>query len=371
MTVKKEQEALFQLKLDYLSFITQVLDWHDPNITMIIYALLMEKKRVTQTQLIDLTGLSRTIISETLSLIINDTRGIPVLQTRKRGDKKKYYYCPLTFDQYIKRLFGGTLKVIDVSLEFVPPLLSRIRNLPQQNEELKHAKDFMTSFYQYNCIIKVIMNRYEDTLTAYFENTEKIMQFSDFFEKDLTEINIDKIVSGSTIYDKKDSLDNIKRDFINEMMKLGQGSSSGTNKEIAFAFLLLYIENNPITQDSVIKITKSRRAAVSEALSMLVRQNFAKVVKKENDRKKYYAPQQDLMTFMSARLQLSRHKINQIELVMNSRFIPELEKLDIEKSEKEELLKFFYDTGHYHQIIGKWMKDMFNFILEKMNRSDE
>ncbi|MHA1984583.1 MAG: hypothetical protein ACW967_09530, partial [Candidatus Hodarchaeales archaeon] len=164
----------------------------------------------------------------------------------------------------------------------------------------------------------------------------------------------------------KDSLDDIKRDFVNEMMKLGQGSSSGTNKELAFAFFLLYIEKDPITQDNIIKITKSRRAAVSEALSMLVRQNFAKVVKKENDRKKYYAPQQELMTFMSARLQLSRHKINQIELVMNSRFIPELEKLDVENSEKAELIKFFMDTGHYHQKIGKWMSDMFNFILEKM-----
>jgi hypothetical protein len=51
---------------------------------------------------------------------------------------------------------------------------------------------------------------------------------------------------------------------------------------------------------------------------------------------------------------------------MNSRFIPDLEKLEIEKSEKEELMKFFYDTGHYHQIIGKWMSDMFNFIFEKM-----
>jgi DNA-binding transcriptional regulator GbsR (MarR family) len=366
MTSKKEQEALFQLKLDYLSFITQVLDWHDPNITLIIYALLMEKKRVTQAQLIDLTGLSRTIISETLSLIINDTRGIPVLQTRKRGDKKKYYYCPLTFDQYIKRLFGGTLKVIDLSLEFVPPLLSRIRKLPQQNEEISHAEKFMTFFYRYNCIIKVIMNRFEDILTVYFENSEKNNKFSEFFEKDLIEVDINKIVSDSIIYEKMDSLDNIKRDFVNEMTKLGQGSSSGTNKELAFAFLLLYIEKNPITQDNVIKITKSRRAAVSEALSMLVRQNFANVVKKENDRKKYYAPQQDLMTFMSARLQLSRHKINQIELVMNSRFIPDLEKLEIEKSEKEELMKFFYDTGHYHQIIGKWMSDMFNFIFEKM-----
>jgi DNA-binding transcriptional regulator GbsR (MarR family) len=366
MTTKEEKEAFFQLKIDFLSFIEQILDWQNPNIILILFALLMEKKRTTQDQLIELTGLSRTTISETLSLIMDDPRGIPILQTRKRGDKKKYYYCPLTFKEYIMKLFGGTLKLIELNLEFIPSLLKRITTLDKQNNAVAHVHNFMTFFYSYNHLIKVIMDNFDPIITTYFDNPEKLFNFVDFIDKGKLHLEIDKVISESPAYQQKDNIDLIKRDFIKEMTKLGQGSSSGSNKELAFAFFMLYLEIGPITQEDIIKITKSRRAAVSEALSLLVRQNFAKVVKKENNRKKYYTPTQDLMSFISVRLKLSTHKINQIDLVMNSRFIPELDALKVENSEKKVLLEFFKDTGHYYKILGRWMSDMFDFILENI-----
>lgn len=366
MKSKKDQEALFQLKLDYLSFITQIQDWHDKSITSIIFALLMEREKITQNQLMDLTGLSRSTISETLSLIINDPRGIPVLETRRKGDKKKYYYCPLTFEEYIKRLFGGTLKIIDVNLEFTPQLLYRLKVLKEQNEATLHVEAFMLFFYRYSQIIKVIMENFDETITNYFENPDNPKKFEELIQLNDLESIIKYRISESRILIKNDSLNLIKKDFLNEMLKLGQESSSGTNKELAYSFFLLYLNKDPITQEDIIKLTKSRRAAVSEGLSLIVRQNFAKVVKKENDRKKYYEPVQDVLSFISTRLKLSTHKINQIDLVMNSRFIPELNKLDINKAEKDVLLEFFQNTGHYYKIIGKWMTDMFDFILNNI-----
>ncbi|MFW9853697.1 MAG: hypothetical protein ACFFFG_01460 [Candidatus Thorarchaeota archaeon] len=360
-------EALFQLKIDYLQFMVQLLDWHDPNITLIIYALLMERKKITQKELMDLTGLSRSTISETLSLLINDPRGIPVLKTRKRGDSRNYYYVPLKFPEYIKRMFGGALKTIAFNLDFVPALLRRCQALGPQNEEVNHTKDFMVFFYKYNYYIQVVMGPYEACLEGYFENPEYPPSLKEFIsESDLTKDVTRKLQHGKIPIPEDDNLDQIKRDFMEEMLKLGQGSGTGTNKDLAYTFFMLFMDKDPITQEEIQRVTGSRRAAISEALTLLDRQKFVTIVKKPNDRKKYYTPSSSLQSFISTRIQLSRHKINQIKLIMNSRFIPELEQISIDPDEKKFMRQFFEDTAYYFGILGNYMSDVFNFVMAQL-----
>ncbi|UCG01876.1 MAG: hypothetical protein JSW11_20010 [Candidatus Heimdallarchaeota archaeon] len=361
--------ALYQLKIDYLQFMIQVQDWHDPNIILIVYALLMEKEKITQDNLIDLTGLSRTTISETLSLLINDPRGIPVLQTRKPRDKKKYYYCPLSFQEYVKRMFGGALKTINLNLEFVPAMIKRLNRLKPQDEATNHVKEFLVFFYTYNHFVRVVMEKYDEVLTEYFENPEKTPDIRNFLTQEELHLELDTLDETPNEYKETDSLTKIQRDFIGEMVSMGQTSSSGVNKELAYAFFLLYLSKSPITQEDLIKITKSRRAAVSEAFTLLLRQKFANLVKKPNDRRKYYEPIMNLDVFISQRLQLSRHKINQINLVMNNRFIPEVEKIEGDKEEKDKLKAFFQETGRYFHILGRYMTDMFEFIMIQLKQT--
>ena len=108
MTPEFGQKTLLQLKMDYLQFMEQINHSSfaiDPNQTGVLFALLMENDYLTQEQLIELTGFSRTTISETISELSNVTSKYPVLQTRKPRDKKKYYYCPLDIEQYIRTFF--------------------------------------------------------------------------------------------------------------------------------------------------------------------------------------------------------------------------------------------------------------------------
>ena len=217
MSSKNSQEVLFQLKIDYLQFMIQVQDWHDPNIMIIIYALLMERKKVTQSQLIDLTGLNRSTISETLSLLINDPRGIPVLQTRMKGDKKKYYYCPLSFKDYIKRMFGGALTVVKLNLSFIPKLVSEINHASNISEEVEHTKNFLIFFYTYNNLVEAVMEDYEEIIDKYFENDPENIHFDDLIHEDKVKVDYSKEFFNMNAVDRPFSLDLVKRDFMNEI----------------------------------------------------------------------------------------------------------------------------------------------------------
>ena len=117
MNKGNQLEQLNQLKIDYIEFMKQIHEWSESTIIAVLYTILMEGDYLTQEQIMFYTGFSRTVVSDTLAKLTAVTSKYPVMQTRKPGDKKKYYYCPYSFEQYISSLIVTASEVVDVNFE--------------------------------------------------------------------------------------------------------------------------------------------------------------------------------------------------------------------------------------------------------------
>ncbi|MHA2054217.1 MAG: hypothetical protein ACW99F_11525 [Candidatus Hodarchaeales archaeon] len=358
----KDQERLLQLKVDYLSYMKQITDWFDSSIMLVIYALLMEGSYVTQKQLTDLTGLKQATISETITRLIYSPLGLPIIETHKPGNKKqKFYTCPLEFEEYIQKMFSAGMKAADINIAYLPPLLLRIDTLVKASADVDHVRNFFHFYWNYTNIARDIFSNIDELLAFYFQGEGTKPDFKNYltdhdYNKQLTEEQKTPLAN--------DSLEQIKMDFLREIM--GVESSIGAKKELAVIFLAFSLENEPVTQDDLMRITQYSRTTISDVLSQLSLQNFLNVIKKPNSRKKYYESKLPMKQFMSSRLHLMDYKIQQLKTTLEKKFIPELDKIDFQddQEEKTRLKNYFQENIRCYQLLASFSSDTFNFIQE-------
>ena len=358
--ISKDKERLLQLKIDYLSYMKQITDWFDPNIMLVLFALLMEGSYLTQKQLTELTGLKQSTISETITRLIYSPLGLPIIETHKPGNRKqKFYTCPLEFEEYIQKMFSGGMKAVDINISYLPPILMRIDTLSTEGADVDHVRDFLHFYWEYINLTRDIFSNIDDLLTYYFQGEGKKPDFAQY----LTNHDYTQCLSEEQKQPlEKDSLQEIKRAFLKEIM--GTESSTGASKELAVIFLAFSLENEPVTQDELMKITQYSRTTVSDVLSQLALQNFLNVTKKPNSRKKYYETKLPMKQFMSSRLQLMNYKIQQLKTTLEKKFIPELQKIDFQDQidEKTRLENFFQENIRCYQLLASFSADSFDFI---------
>ncbi|MFX1508522.1 MAG: hypothetical protein ACFFDC_20770, partial [Promethearchaeota archaeon] len=132
MKTALSQSPFIDIKRNYLVFMEQTLTWFDPNLIRILFVLLMEGEALDQDQIIELTELNRATVSATLSRLTDSTSKFLVLQTRKKGQRKKYQ-CPQKLAVYFRTLLIEGLEVTKFSLEQVPILIHRLDSLSSQS----------------------------------------------------------------------------------------------------------------------------------------------------------------------------------------------------------------------------------------------
>ncbi|MFX0125913.1 MAG: hypothetical protein ACFFAE_19990, partial [Candidatus Hodarchaeota archaeon] len=96
-------DPFIQIKIDYVQYMMQLYNVmaYDETTTGILFALMVETY-LTADDLEVLTGLSKPSIAKALSRISIMFSEFPVIQTKKPHSRKKYYYCPLSLEPYIK-----------------------------------------------------------------------------------------------------------------------------------------------------------------------------------------------------------------------------------------------------------------------------
>ncbi|MBD3190873.1 MAG: hypothetical protein GF308_09530 [Candidatus Heimdallarchaeota archaeon] len=361
-------KTILQLKIDYLEFMEQMLDWFEPTFTGVLFALLLEQDYLTQEEIMKLTGFSRGTVSETLNQLTDITSKYPVLQTRKPDKKQKYYYCPLDFKEYMKRFIASSLELATINLDFLPQFLYRINQLNQDNPEVQYVKgifDYYISVTELFCLV----------IDSFKGDWEKQLGDRDYKKKFIDQLKIkmsiikDETSKKEQYIEKKDSLHNIKKDFITFIQELY--SSVGRKREFGAVLLALFLERGPVTQDDLIATLGYSRSTISEALTELMKVQIVKVIKKPKDRKKYYQPAMDLNSFAFLRIERMKRIIDKIMMVLENKFLTEINGIKNNKTEKERLKTFFKENIQAYQLLKEYSLFHFNAVQEILKKEKE
>lgn len=366
MSTNIDNSPVMQVKIDYVSYMAQIFKAmaYDEIITSILYALMVEGgKYLTQEDLEFLTGFSRSSISDALSKVSVITQDFPIVQTRKPGDKKKYYYCPTSFEEYVKRSFLVTADVSKMSMDFLPELITRLDAISPQTPSILHVKRFFIYLFAAIFFYEHIMKKSNEFLEIMFDDPDYEPNFSALVKK--TQIILP---SGGTIL-STDTFEQIKLDFITRLMSMSTELLGG-NEELIAVFLALMLEKDPVTQDELIKQTGASRSNISRALSMMVDLKVLDIIKKQKDRKKYYKSKASIEDYGLGKLKRVQGYYAQIQMMMQKKFLPDLEKieplLEHDKKEKERLINFFKDNVTFFNIFIKFSSAMHSAVQEEL-----
>ncbi|MFX0095871.1 MAG: hypothetical protein ACFFBD_29300 [Candidatus Hodarchaeota archaeon] len=112
---------------------------------IIFQNILIEQEPITQEEIQDSTGYQRSIISDTLQILIQ--QGL-VKVFRKPGDLKKYYQNTISGDQMVfnrfKRVSGYT-KTVKTKID---SLIEQLKNFKDDSSEYQSTKTFFEKMYQ-------------------------------------------------------------------------------------------------------------------------------------------------------------------------------------------------------------------------------
>ncbi|MFW9903309.1 MAG: hypothetical protein ACFFFH_03175 [Candidatus Thorarchaeota archaeon] len=360
----ENDDPFIQIKIDYVQYMMQVYSAmaYDETTTGILFALMLENY-LTADDLEVLTGLSKPTITKTLSKISIMFSEFPVIQTKKPHGRKKYYYCPLSLEPYIKHNFLAVMTASEISLEFIPKLISRLDALSPQTSAIAHVRRTLLYLYVAIYYYKEFFTKCEPLIDQMLQNSDYTPDFSGLLETihfDLSLQNIDSI--GDTFMD-------IKRSFITNMLELSSEIIGG-EEELISIFLAMLLEDKPVTQDEIMMITKSNRTKVSQALSKMEELKVVKIIKKSGDRKKYYKGAPSIEEYGIGKLGRVLSYYTQIQMMMQKKFLPELEKITLstekKKKEKNRLNRFFQDNIFYYNVFIRFSAAMHAAMRENI-----
>ena len=342
--------SFLDLKRNYLIFMERVLTWFDPNLVRVLFALLVSGEPLDQQQILKLTELNRATISTTLSELTNTTSKFLVIQTRKKGERKKYQ-CPMKLAEYLKILLIEGLEVTKYSLEQIPLLINRLEALSSKNKEVKRIKQSLEEYWEVSNFFHFAVTYFQTNIERYVSNPETLSQLKK--EIPLKEIQNIDFAKYESIQTSNDTLIQIKRDFINDQATR-QSAAVGKKKELVSISLLLFLEKKALSQDYIMKISGYSRSTVSVTLKTLIRLNILQVIKKTKDRKKYYQITHSLKENMVNTLNQFNAIFTQAKEIVITQFIPDEDKIKGSSNEKQQFKEFLEENIRFFQLFSEY-----------------
>jgi len=364
MSEDSNEKALLQLKIDYLAFMEQVHGalGFEPNLIAVLFSLLLERDYITQDRIMELTGLSRTTVSETLKKLADPFSSFPVLTTRRPGDRRKFYYCPLGIDDYVMTFFTSATAASDFSEEILHEMKARLDALGSETPEVIHVRTFFTYLLDVLILIQDLMEYTRINMERFSEDTDYIPKFT---AEDFTAIEREHPEPPARMFKprKDDSLLDIKREYIRETLE--HASPVGRRREIAAVSLALILSADPMNQEGIMEVTGYSRSTVSENLAKIEELNVLSVVKKPGDRKKYYRSMLRLEGYGTQKFQIQRSGYGQIERMIEGRFLPELRKISGNPAGKERMERFLEENIRAYRLILEYISFLHDFMLKR------
>ena len=358
------ERSLLQLKIDFLAFMEQVHGalGFEPNLIAVLFSLLLEGDYITQDRVMELTGLSRTTVSETLKKLADPFSSFPVLATRRPGDRRKFYYCPLGIDEYVMTFFTSATAASDFSEEILHEMKARLDALGSRTTDVVHVRKFFTYLLNVLILIQDLMEYSRMHMERFSEDPDYIPKFTD---EDFTSIERKPPEPPVKKFRPRenDSLLDIKREYIRETLE--HASPVGRRREIAAVSLALILSADPMNQEEIMEVTGYGRSTVSENLAKIEEMNVLSVVKKPGDRKKYYRTMIKLEGYGTQKFQIQRHGYGQIGMMIGGRVLPELKKIPGSPLGKERMERFLEENVRAYNFILEYISFLHEFILKR------
>jgi DNA-binding transcriptional regulator GbsR (MarR family) len=367
-------DTLLQLKIDYIKYMEQVLLFGtDEKQKGIILALLLEKSLgndyLTHDQLMELTGFSRKIVSETLSELIKVQNRLHIIKTRKPRDPKNYYTCPYNFEQYTKSMFLESFKITRINLKFLPSIIKRLNALSPETDDIIHARRFLNYFLIANESFGYFIDRAsEENLDKYFESSQEDNELL----KHIHNLNPEELLneqlkkSDSTAI-TGDSLLQIKRDFIFKMIENLPASTVESSAALAIYFVI-YLEREPVHQERIKKILGYSRSTISDSLAIYIRVKVIKEIKKPGDRKKYYLPLINPVDMNFQKVLGMRRYTDMLQETIRVKFLAGLESIDANEEDKSKLKQFFEGNIDSFELLRSYSMFLNTYYTEIKNK---
>ncbi len=352
------EDQLLELKKDYLNFIAQANKslGYNPYLKGVLFTLMLEGESLSQEQIMELTGYSRSMVSETLSELTDFSSRYSVREIRKPGEKRKYYSCPLSFLQYTKILAKTNLESSETSYDFIDKLFPRLEALTPQTPDVKHVFDLFIFLKSTYSSVQALISYVEDQLDLILE-TGKFPDINPYIVKSQEKVTLSSPTSEIEV-PKSDDLTQIKRDFITYL--LDNLPPSGKQRDLIAVYFGLYLEREPVTQDQLKELTGASRTAISETLSLFTQLKTVKLVKKPKDRKKYYSPLIDMADYSFSKYTNQKRIFTRIKTGISTELLPELNKFSTDEEGKKKFEQFLNENLWCYQVLEDFITLMYH-----------
>ncbi|MFX1538327.1 MAG: hypothetical protein ACFFDI_29405, partial [Promethearchaeota archaeon] len=330
-----------------------------------LMAVFVEQEPITQDRIEQLTGYSKTTISQMLKLIqVN----FPLKQVKKPGLRKKYYTIDVPPRDFMITFLKMIIDTYQDKTDFIPPLIEEIRPYTDKHPRFRNFKQFLEKFYEIGTLFLKLTTDTVDEFsnlikTGQVKSSElsnlNLLSSQENLEKIYTLLKPPKVpsfFSDQRIMDEK--LAEIYTQFKNKYYQnvrenlILAGSQTGYARTIIGTELLL--EQRPVTQEEIQNATHFKRSTVSYILNILLDWKMIQLIKKPGDRKKYYMVIQSWDSRVINRIKLNiKYAIEVKEKITNL-----MEKIELRKPSKENksLKAFFQHIHHSYEQYEQYFK---------------
>ena len=344
-------------------------------------AVFIEQKPITQGKIQELTGYSKTTISQMIKLM---QMNIQLEKVKKPKIRKKFYAIETPPRDFMLKFLRRIMDAYQNKAEFVLPL----------REELELYEDKHIRFKNFNSFLKKL---HESSIVYLNLIAETTKELEDLIHTGQT--------SGSSLISHKlmESPENLK--YLQELMKAPQPSESSSDlpemseklSKIYIQFknkffqqfqanltvnesqlmaarrmigMELLLENRPITQEEIENTTHLARSLISDALNLLLDWKIVRLLKKPKDRKNYYMMNQSWDVRLIGRLRINKKYADEISqkisaLIEEAKVVPKGEfkgeikvetKKEFQLDEKLSFITILEHISHSFFQYGQYFK---------------
>jgi DNA-binding transcriptional regulator GbsR (MarR family) len=358
-----------EIKRDFINFMENIhLGLRYPkNFFGILMALFIEGRPITQDRIEQLTGYSKTTISQTIQSL---QMQIPITIAKNPGTRKKFYSIEIPLKEFMILFLRRIMDSYQEKNNFLLPLIEKVTPYIQKNAYFSNFNHFLEKFYEMSELYLKLISETADDFTNLIR-TGQIRAESVFSQHILNSLeNLDFIktlMSPLKISPKfpermemDEELRRIYTQIKDEYYRLFRLNLTSGESQVLIARTIigteLLLENRPLTQEDIQNATHFQRSIISDALNLLLDWNMVQMVKKTEDRKKYYIALQSWDSRMIGKLGLNikyaitvKQKIT--ELIEKTNTIELKEEKNMLYLFFQDLLDVFTQYDHYFKLL--------------------
>jgi DNA-binding transcriptional regulator GbsR (MarR family) len=339
-------------------------------------AVVAEHDLITQDRIMELTGCSRSTVSQMLRQI---QMAIPDFREVKLQEERKKF---IEYRGSTKELMVNLLKRHQATFrsktDFIPSLMKEVSQYSKDHKMFEHFEHFLDRFHKTSVILNQVIDDSQGLLeNLFYQGSNKDLQkevellsspeMVEFLKKIMLPV---KSPRDYPIMEPhlKDMYDLYKRKF---SFHLGDIILVKSRAEIttAIIFLDLLIESRPISQEEIQESTKFQRSVISDSMRYYVDQGIVEICKKEGVRKKYYRVILPWNTLIMDKFKKSMDYVLKIkdQLIESQHQVDAIENFDQNQVAKD-LKEFFQEMWESIDIWGTYLQILQSRFFRRLRK---